>query len=78
MEINDFVGKFAEQFDETDSSLFTPETEFRDTDDWSSMMGLTIMAMIDDEYDVQIKADEFRKAETIQELFDLVNSKLQS
>lgn len=76
MELNDFVNKFAEQFDETDSSLFTPDTEFRDIADWSSMMGLTIMAMIDDEYDVQIKADELRKAETIQEVFELVNSKL--
>lgn len=76
MDLNDFVSKFAEQFDETDSLLFTPETEFRDIEDWSSMMGLAIMAMIDDEYDVQIKADELRKAETIQEVFDLVKSKL--
>ena len=32
--------------------------------------------MIDDEYDVQLKGNEMRGANTIQELFDLVSSKL--
>lgn len=76
MEIKDFIQNFADQFDEVDVETLNGETEFRMLDEWSSMMGLAIMAMVDDEYNVQLKADEMRKAETIQELFDLVNSKL--
>lgn len=76
MEIKEFIQNFADQFDDTEASVLSPETNFRELEEWSSMMGLAILAMVDDEYDVQLKADEMRKAETIQELFDLVNSKL--
>lgn len=76
MEIKEFIQNFADQFDEVDVETINGETEFRMLDEWSSMMGLAILAMVDDEYNVQLKADEMRKAETIQELFDLVNSKL--
>ena len=76
MDINDFIGKFAEQFEDTDSSVFTPETNFRELEEWSSLMALSIIAMVDEEYDVQLKADEIRKTNTIQELFNLVNKHL--
>ena len=76
MDINDFIGKFVEQFEDTDSSVFTPETNFRELEEWSSLMALSIIAMVDEEYDVQLKADEMRKTNTIQELFDLVNKHL--
>ena len=29
MELDDFIQNFAEQFDETDASVFTPETVFQ-------------------------------------------------
>lgn len=76
MEIKEFIQNFADQFDDTEASVFTPETNFRELEEWSSMIALGVMAMVDDEYDVQLKADEMRKTSTIQELFDLVSSKL--
>lgn len=74
MKIEDFIEKFAEQCDETDSSVITPETKFRELKEWSSLLGLSLMAMIDDEYDVQLKGDEIRKALTIRDLFQIVES----
>lgn len=74
MEIKDFISNFAAQFEDTDTSVFIPETKFRELDEWSSLTSLSILAMVDEEYDVQLKADEMRKTNTIQELFDLVNS----
>ncbi len=76
MEIKEFIQNFADQFDDTEASVLTPETNFRELEEWSSMIALGVMAMVDDEYDVQLKADEMRKTTTIQELFDLVSSKL--
>lgn len=76
MEFKDFIQNLADQFDEVDVETLDGETEFRMLDEWSSMMGLAVMAMVDDVYNVQLKADEMRKATTIQELFDLVSSKL--
>ncbi len=76
MEIKDFIANFAAQFDDTEESVFTAETKFRELDEWSSLLALSIIAMVDEEYDVQLKGDEMRSANTIQELFDLVESKL--
>ncbi len=75
MEINDFIANFAAQFDDTDANVFNAETKFRELDEWSSLLALSILAMVDDEYDIQLKADEMRQTNTIQELFDLVSSK---
>lgn len=75
MEINDFVQQFAEQFDETDASVFTPSTEFKDLDEWSSLIALSVIAMVDEEYDVTLKGDDIKGAKTIQDLFDNVKSK---
>lgn len=74
MEIKEFIENFADQFEDTDASIFTPETKFRELEEWSSISALSILAMIDEEYDVQVKADEMRKTNTIQELFDLVKN----
>lgn len=76
MEMKEFIQNFADQFDEIDVKALTPETNFRELDEWSSMVALSVLAMIDDEYDVQLKADEMRQTTLIQELFDLVQSKL--
>ncbi len=73
MEIKEFIENFANQFEDTDISVFTSDTKFRELDEWSSLTALSVIAMIDEEYDVQLKADEMRKTTTIQELFDLVN-----
>lgn len=76
MEIKEFVQNFAEQFDDTDVEVFTPELAFRKLEEWSSFLALAIMAMIKSEYDVAISADEMRNANTIQELFDTVQKHL--
>lgn len=76
MNIKEFIENFAAQFDETDASVFNGETKFRDIEEWSSIIALSVMAMIDEEYDVQLKGDEMRNSNTIEELFNIVNSKL--
>lgn len=75
MEINEFIANFADQFEETDTSVFTPDTKFRELEEWSSLIALTVMSMIDDEYNVQLTATDMRKAHTIQDLFNIVSSR---
>ena len=74
MEIKEFIENFANQYDDTDVSVFSAETRFRELDEWSSLLALSVLAMVDEEYDVQLKADQMRKANTVQELFDIVKS----
>jgi acyl carrier protein len=76
MDLKNFITNFAAQFEDTEESVFTAETKFRELDEWSSLLALSIIAMVDEEYDVQLKGEEMRAAKTIQELFDLVASKV--
>ncbi len=75
MELNTFIENFAAQFDETDASVFTAETKFRDLDEWSSLIGLSLIAMVDEEYDVTLKGDDIKSAVTVEDLFNTVKSK---
>lgn len=75
MEIKDFIKNFAELFDDTEESVFTPETVFHELDEYSSLIALSIIAMVDEEYDVTLKGDDMESAVTIQDLFNTVVSK---
>lgn len=75
MEINEFIENFAAQFDDTDASVFTPETVFHELDEYSSLIALSLIAMVDEEYDVTLKGDDMRSAVTIQDLFNIVKGK---
>lgn len=75
MEINEFIEKFAEIFDDTDAASLSPETKFRELDEWSSLSALALIAMVDEEYDVELKGDEIRKANTIADLFEVIKAK---
>lgn len=75
MELQDFVQNFADQFDETDAAVFTPATKFRDLDEWSSLIGLSIILMVDEVYGINLDAADMKKAETIEDLFNVVQSK---
>ncbi len=75
MEIKEFIEKFAEIFDDTDVSTLTPETKFRELDEWSSLTALGVIALADEEFDVELSGTEMRQANTIEDLFNLITSK---
>lgn len=75
MELKDFIENFAEQFDETDASVFEAGTEFKELDEWSSLIALNIIAMVDEEYDVALKGDDVRSSKTIEDLYNIVKAK---
>ena len=70
MELNEFIEKFAEQFDETEESVFTPNVIFKELDEWSSLIALSVIAMVD-----ELKGDDIITAQSIGDLFEIVSSK---
>ena len=74
--LNEFVELFAEQFDETDTSEIQASTVFHDLEEWSSLIGLSVIAMVDEEFDVALKGDDIKTSNTIQDIFEKVQSKL--
>lgn len=75
MELKKFIEKFAELFEETGLELFTPETAYKTLEEWSSLMSLSVIAMVDEEYDVKVKGDDIKTANTIEDLYNLVKSR---
>lgn len=75
MEIKEFIENFADQFEDTDISEFKPETKFKELDEWTSLVALSVIAMVDEEYDVAIKGEDIRNSATIEDLFNDVKAK---
>lgn len=75
MNINTFIQQFTNLLEEPDAVQITASTLFRELDEYSSLLALTIVAMVDEEYDVAIKAEDLRKAQTIEDLFNIVKEK---
>ena len=48
--LDEFVALFAEQFDETDPETIKADTAFHDLDEFSSLIGLSLIAMVDEEF----------------------------
>ncbi len=75
MDLLQFVENFASQFDDTNPAEITATTAFHDLEEWSSLTALSIIAMVDEEYDVTLKGDDIRNAVTVEDLFNTVASK---
>ena len=76
MEIQKFIENFATQFEDTDIAKFSAKTKFRDIDEWSSLMAFTIIAMVDEKYNIVIKGDDIRNSQTIEDLYNIIKSRL--
>ena len=74
--LEEFVELFSEQFDETDASEITADKNFRDLDEWCSMIGLSVIAMVDEEFDVALKGDDVKGSVTVEDLYNKVIAKL--
>lgn len=75
MDINEFIEKFGEQFDDLNGEVLAADTPFREIDSWSSLTALSIISMIDEEYDVQLTGADIRSSQTIKDVFDKVVAK---
>ena len=75
MELKEFVRYFADQFEDTDPMVFTPGTKFRSIEEWSSLGALSIIAMVDEKYNIRLTGDDIRRSSTIEDLFNIVKAK---
>ncbi len=75
MEINEFITNFADLFDDTDPAEIKVDTVFKNLDEWSSLTALSVIAMVDEMYDVTLKGNDIKNAETVGDLFNVVKSK---
>ena len=75
MELKEFIENFAEQFDDTDASEIQADTEFHELDEWGSLTGMGVIAMVKTTYGKTITGKEIRECVTVEDLFNLAASK---
>lgn len=75
MELNDFVLNFANQFDDTDISEIIPDCKFHELEEWSSLIGMGVIAMARTQYGKSITGKELRECVTVEDVFNLIASK---
>lgn len=74
--LEEFVALVAEQFDDTDPNEINAKTVFHNLVEYSSLIGLSLIAMVDEEFDVALKGDDVKNSITVEDLYNCVMSKL--
>jgi len=73
--MEEFIKHFVNQWDETEPEVFTPECEFHELEEWSSLVGLAILNMVAKKYGVKIAPMELKNCVTVADVFNLIQSK---
>jgi len=68
--MNEFVEKFKEILEIEDREI-NPTDIFRDYDEWDSLAYLSVIAFLDEEFDIQIEEAEFKKLITVEDLYNI-------
>jgi len=69
-----FLASFKEALQIEDREVLTTDV-FRDYDEWDSLSRLSLIAALDEEYDLQIEDKEFEKLLTVGDLMAVVEKK---
>jgi acyl carrier protein len=75
METLTFVENFKNILDDTDVSLITIDTIFRELTEWSSLTALSLIAMVDEEYSVKLTGDDIKSSKSLNDIFIIIKNK---
>jgi len=75
MNIENFIEKFAEQINCTDIKILNEYTQFKESDEWSSLMALFIICMADEDYNVTLNREDILRSNTIGDIYNIIQSK---
>lgn len=75
MTLEEFIKLFAAEFDNTTEDVFTAKTNYKSLDEWSSLVALSIISMVDEEFDKRLTGADLRSMDTIEDLYNLILTK---
>jgi acyl carrier protein len=75
MDLINFFHLFCEELDDTDISTIDILTDFKNIDEWDSLLAFSIIACIDDEFDVLLTGSDIIASTSIEDLYNCVISK---
>ena len=75
MDLQDFIEGFADQFEDTDPEMITADTLFHDLEEWCSLVAMCVIGFVKTSCKKTITNDDLKKAQTVEDLFHIVESK---
>ena len=75
MNSDELLGLFVEAL-EADKSTISMETLIADVPEWSSLVWLSIMSLLDERYGIQLSAREIRSFKTARDVVDCIMTKI--
>ena len=75
MEKSLFLENFKSILDDTDVSLISFGTIFREIEEWSSLTALSLIAMVDEEYSIKLTGEDIKSSNTLEDIFNIVKNK---
>lgn len=76
MTLDEFVEHFCDELNDTDINTIDASTEFKKINEWDSLVALSIIAMIDEEFEVRFTGNDMINSITIEDLYKLAISRL--
>jgi acyl carrier protein len=71
-----FLKVFAGQFDENGRKHISLKSSFKQINGWSSLQALIVTVAVHDEWGVSFSDEDFRNAQTVQDLLTVTENKL--
>jgi len=75
MNQNEFLNHFKDALEVEAENEINLADSFKELDEWDSLARLSLIAMLDEEYDVELESEDFDKLNTLEDLYLFVKSK---
>lgn len=76
MNIQDFITRIEEEFDDLTPGTLKPESNFREVFEWNSINALILIAMVKTEYDVAINAEDIANSKSVADIFTIIQARV--
>ena len=73
---NKFLDLFREQFMETEADDIRFDTEFRTIPEWSSLLELCVIAMVDENYSVKLADTDIKSCTKVSDIYNIVSTRV--
>lgn len=74
--IEEFIQKLELEFEAINPGTLKPESVLRESMEWNSVNALILIAMVNTEYDVILNADDLRSIVTVDDIFQIIKTRM--
>lgn len=77
MKIEDFIFHLENEYEDLKPGTLKPGSVFREVFEWNSINALILIALVKTEYDVTINAEDIATSKTVEDLYKIIESRVQ-